>query len=224
MKNFKIALIAAACAVTLSTAALASSGWEGPYAGVDVGAGFANGKISDPDCWGCNMSNSFTDAFAQAGVTGGYNHLVNPNTLLGLEAEATYGSSDHKATWGETTETGHSKVDWTLALLARAGAVNGDSLFYVEGGPALANWDAKGSVTGPARSWDASGWTPAFKAGLGTEWMIGNGLSARAQYNILILQDQIGNLTPSNCVGGEVCREQWSETQHTVTVGVTKHF
>jgi len=227
MKSFKIAVVAAACAVAVSTAAFASSGWEGPYAGLNVGVGFDNGAVTDKDCFSCDSS-KFNELIGQVGVTAGYNHLVNTNTLVGLEAEANYGSQDKDGFLALDDGAGaqqryNSKIDWSFALLARAGVVNGDSLFFVEGGPAIANLEAKSVSLNGANSWDASEWTPGMKAGLGTEWMMGNGLSARAQYNILVLQDQNAEKSPV-CGGGDICRDSWTNTQHTVTVGLTKHF
>jgi len=226
MKSFKIAVVAAACAVAVSTAAFASSGWEGPYAGISVGGGFADGAITDRDCYTCG-TDDFTEAFAQAGLTAGYNHLVNPDTLVGVEAEATYGGQDHRGIQGgddgaADEQSGTSKVDWTLALLARAGLVTGDNLFFVEAGPALANLEAKSVSFDGANSWDANTWAPAFKGGIGTEWMIGNGLSARAQYSILDVQNVTTEGTGDNCAGD--CAQSWTTTQQTVTIGLSKHF
>src|SRR4051812_33901320 len=129
MKSFKLTLAVAVCAVAISTAAFAaksapqssSSSWEGPYAGVNVGGGFASGSVTDIDDTLGGPNDDFSDAIAQAGVNAGYNHMLTGNTLVGVEAEATYGSQRHTGDMDAGSETISSKIDWTLALLARAG-------------------------------------------------------------------------------------------------------
>jgi len=208
--------------------------WSGPYAGANVGAGMASGMVEDKDCFEC-ASDSFSEGFVQGGLHSGYNWQMK-NTVLGIEGEVNLGSQDHKGLLGGADgdhEFTKSRIDWSAAILGRAGITAGDTLFFVDAGPALAHLNGSGFLdpTGgntTTGSYTVDTWTPGIKGGIGAEFMVAPNVSIRAQYSILELADKTANLSPdSSCTqfgSTNICRDGWTNMQQAATIGADWHF
>jgi opacity protein-like surface antigen len=198
------------------TAASGPHDWSGPYAGANVGAGMASGSITSVKNASLG-SEIFSDAFAQGGIHTGYNYQMK-NTVLGIEAEANLGGQDHT---GElSSQPSKSQIDWSSAILGRAGIAVGDTLFFVDAGPAVAHLNGS-SFTG-VHKFAVDTWTPGIKGGGGVEFMVTPDISLRAQYSILAVAQQIATVPVSVCGSG--CSQAWSNLQQTATVGADWHF
>ena len=198
--------------------------WSGPYAGVSFGAGMTSGKIEDKDF--AQTSDSFSNGVVQGGVHAGYNRQIN-NAVLGIEGEINLGSQDHKGHF-EGDSTGFfatsSQIDWSGAMLGRAGIAIGDTLLFIDAGPAIAH--LKGSAIGEGATsgvnFNVDTWTPGMKGGAGIEVFVTPNVSIRAQYSILDLIARSAN-TPA-CPSGSTCRDTWTNMQQTATIGADWHF
>ena len=62
--------------------------WSGGYVGVNVGGAWSSHSITEYDSAGFALSNSsYQDSGIIGGGQGGYNWMMSPNWLLGLEAD-----------------------------------------------------------------------------------------------------------------------------------------
>lgn len=138
----KIALMSGALLLATGTAeaadaVLAPSGpaWQGVYLGGHVGLGMQ--RIREGV-----IENTYTHDAGGAGIGGGafigYNWLVAPRWVVGLEAEANYGGISSQ--W----YTDDTEYLWSVAARLRAGhLVNPHALVYGSVGWSMAAWDAE---------------------------------------------------------------------------------
>ncbi|MGA3294687.1 MAG: outer membrane beta-barrel protein [Candidatus Acidiferrales bacterium] len=213
------------------TAASGTHDWSGPYVGANVGAGMASGTVADKDSTSIASADIFSEAFAQGGLHAGYNYQIK-NTVLGVEAEANLGSQDHKGNLDASSTADvmftKSQIDWSAALLGRAGIAVGDSLFFMDAGPAIAHLSGISNAPGAlGLKWSVDTWTPGIKGGVGAEFMVTPDISLRAQYSVLaVAQESVNpsvNLS-SSCSQTGICHNVWANMQQTATVGADWHF
>jgi opacity protein-like surface antigen len=212
----------------LSTAAFAAADsgnhdWTGPYAGANLGAGMSNGAITDPDCTTCG-ADTFSERLLQGGLDAGYNKQFK-NTVLGLEGEIDYGSQNHRNDMRSLDADGgasltSSNISWTAALLGRAGVGVGDSLLFLEAGPALAH--LSGTVDSATTVAAVSVWQPGFKAAGGIEFMATDNVSIRIQYSELSVGNRVAYENPASLAG--TGRFIWTNSQSVASIGAAWHF
>jgi len=149
--------------------------WEGLYAGINGGVGF--GSFTDG-------SNSLlgNPTGGLVGFTLGYNHIVAPNLLIGLESDFDFAGLKASQTpyFGLATQ---GTVDDVFTIRGRVGYTFDRALVYVTGGFAgsrdtvnVSNWWGGGFYA--QQSLFQTGWA----LGGGLEFLLTNNLSAKAEY------------------------------------------
>ena len=180
--------------------------WTGFYLGGHGGLRWADADFSsDPFTFMRAGNRRFnipggTDQIDPAGAIfglhGGYNHQINTNWLIGLEADISWGKHDQStrllANDGLTTlsRTATLEIGWQASVRARVGWIAGPFLFYGTGGVAFshADWNETwifvsgvGSLALPPPvniSKALTGWT----AGFGVDHLYPTGWLIRAEY------------------------------------------
>jgi outer membrane immunogenic protein len=144
------------------------------------------------------------------GIHGGYNYLVAPQWLIGVEGDWSWGhSSDSLATTitgsgsdGFTLNLNRNSevtLNWQATLRGRLGFVNGPWLLYGTGGVAFAHvkWNESTvlNTTGPATvtssAWSDSKTLTGWVAGAGVEYMFATNWIGRVEY----LYESFGDFT-----------------------------
>jgi outer membrane immunogenic protein len=158
--------------------------WTGVYLGGNLGGAFSEEKAVTPlGLWSPNSSGVF------GGGQLGYNFMVAPNWLIGIEGEL-----DSSAAQGTVVipnmvaaATITSNHRWYGTLEGRLGFSQGPWLVYAKGGAAWINVDYRmtgsfnGVTTIASTTNTATGWT----LGTGLEYMWAPGWSAKAEYDYL---------------------------------------
>ena len=217
-------VVVAVALISAPAFAAADSGnhdWTGAHVGANVGAGMSTGNIDDPDGF-FGFSSAFSERLLQAGADVGYDKQFG-STVLGAEAELNWGSQNHRETLSQNNNpqiTVVSRVDWTAALLAKVGVAVGDSLFFVDAGPALARSSGNADRSNGFETAYAN-WQPSFKAGVGVEFMVSRNLSLRAQYSTLTIADRYAYVFPNP---SGTTRVLWTNAQSVATIGAAWHF
>ncbi|MBO0343814.1 porin family protein [Roseibium sp. CAU 1637] len=140
--------------------------WTGAYVGGNVGWGWGNFE---------NSGAADTEANGvQGGVHAGYNYMITPNFLAGVEADFQLSDlSDTGTLGGVTAET---SSDWNASIRGRLGFTFDRFLVYGAGGLAVADQSLK--VGGSSDDATAIGWT----LGGGVEGAVTNNITARLEY------------------------------------------
>lgn len=181
------------------------NGWEGFYAGASLGSREQRSVWEPTDSYdpdgprlgslkGFGLDDTSEDATAFVGLYGGYNWLVTPRIVLGLELAAGYAdnqSSKANIPWlgGTSALDVRVKSDWDANLRGRAGyLITPTLLLYGAGGIAVTRMEATTDCPGgvflcnleqsESRSDTLWGWT----AGLGAEAQLSERLLARMEY------------------------------------------
>jgi opacity protein-like surface antigen len=140
------------------------STWDGFYVGAHLGAVGSSEDISGV---------STDPSGVLGGLQAGYNHMLSPNWLIGIEGELSWTSAS-----GSSLDF-QSNHHWYDTLDARGGYVMGSWLFYGKVGGAWMNADY--STPGSATSVTRGG----FDIGAGAEYMFAPQWSAKAEYTFL---------------------------------------
>lgn len=181
--------------------------WSGFYLGAHGGYRWADVQFSSPaylfDPGGGDIAFPARNESYRAnggifGAQAGYNIMLSPSVLLGVEGDWSWGWG--KASLGNSftgvsndgfTFRGASelKLTWQATVRGRLGVVNGPWLFYGAGGVAFmhAKWtDSASLVTGlgPASSvaWSASKTLTGWTVGGGIEYMYSPNWVGRIEY------------------------------------------
>jgi outer membrane immunogenic protein len=215
-------------------------GWNGFYAGVSAGGVGARNN----DTWTANFDNgaAFTDETGSnrlnrsgviVGGQIGYNWIVSPQWLLGLESDWSYtgikGAHDASAVFpGTPFGSGfHSDLNshWLATVRGRIGYTAGDWLFYGAGGLAIAGLRTNDAFSIPevglfisnSSSSSNAGWT----AGGGVEYAFSRAWSAKVEYLYVDVKGNDYVLVPPD-VSVAVHHDHLRE--HIVRVGVNYHL
>ncbi|WP_407165993.1 TonB-dependent receptor domain-containing protein [Bradyrhizobium sp. ORS 111] len=160
--------------------------WAGPYIGANFGGAFSAGEhVLTPI--GTDRTNP---AGALGGLQAGYNLLVAPNWLLGIEGELAWTSAQGKANFVDPTGTASLSVtsdhNWYDTLTGRFGYVTGPLMLYAKGGAAWMNADYRMEVNSGLDGVSLTNTTrPGWIAGGGLEYMLGSHWSAKLEYDHL---------------------------------------
>ena len=160
--------------------------WAGPYVGANFGGAFSAGEsVLTP------IGNGATNP---SGVLGGlqlgYNYLVAPTWLVGIEGELDWTSAQGKSNLVDSAGTASlsitSNQNWYDTLSGRFGYVMGPLMLFGKGGAAWMNADYLMQVnSGLDGSTLASATRTGWNAGAGLEYMLGSRWSAKLEYDHL---------------------------------------
>jgi opacity protein-like surface antigen/outer membrane receptor protein involved in Fe transport len=160
--------------------------WNGAYVGANFGGAFSAGEhVLTPFGWGATNPSG-----ALGGLQFGYNYLVAPNWLVGIEGELGWTSAQGKTNFVDPAGTAALSVtsdhNWYDTLSGRVGYVMGPLMLYAKGGAAWMNADYRMEVNSgldgvTSANTTRSGWT----AGGGLEYMLGSHWSAKLEYDHL---------------------------------------
>jgi opacity protein-like surface antigen len=160
--------------------------WAGPYVGANFGGAFSAGE-HDLTPFGIGATNP---SGVLGGLQFGYNYLLAPGWLAGIEAELGWTSAQGKTNLvdpaGTTSLAITSDHNWYDALSGRIGYVSGALLLYAKGGAAWMNADYRLDVnSGLDGSTSTNSTRPGWTAGGGLEYMLGTHWSAKLEYDHL---------------------------------------
>ena len=177
--------------------------WNGAYVGANFGGAFSAGEhVLTPIGWGATNPSG-----ALGGLQFGYNYLVAPNWLVGIEGELGWTSAQGKTNFVDPAGTAALSItsdhNWYDTLSGRVGYVMGPLMLYAKGGAAWMNADYRMEVNSgldgvTSANTTRSGWT----AGGGLEYMLGSHWSAKLEYDHLAFGSK--NLSFVNPFGNSV--------------------
>jgi opacity protein-like surface antigen/outer membrane receptor protein involved in Fe transport len=160
--------------------------WTGLYVGANLGSAFSAGEhVLTPIGW-----DKTNPAGALGGLQLGYNYLVAPNWLVGIEGELGWTSAQGKANFVDPAGTASLSItsdhNWYDTLTGRVGYVTGPLMLYAKGGAAWMNanylMEVNSGLDGSTLAKTTkSGWV----AGAGLEYMLGSHWSAKLEYTYL---------------------------------------
>ena len=243
----RIAFAAAGLCALASPAAAGDSvpnfDWNGLYFGVQ--GGLAGGSfdypatIDIPLLGGASLDGSIKDDSMGGfgGVTAGYNWMVSPNVLVGVETDISAAGIDGSLGLSAKIDTplggggfnisGGSKVNWFGSTRLRAGWVDGPLLLYATGGVAYGETESyyKASATGLGSAKDSvsstsTGWT----AGFGAEYAINPAWTLKTEYAYYDLGKENLVSIPEILGPGSSLNLSRETTFHTVKAGLNYHW
>jgi outer membrane immunogenic protein len=216
---------------------VALSPWSGFYAGLNAGYGAGRNANAESVAGGADTSGQhFTVGPAGwlAGGQAGYNWLLSPNWVVGIEADWQWTSqrdsvcinacSNNVGGLGVTVSmTVEQQLTWLATLRGRVGYSVGPSLWYVTGGAAGGHIKnsivlTAGGVTTPrSAEHTKSGWT----LGAGVETPFSPGWTTKLEY----LHVDLGETTDRFALGGPVTETvTYRVREHIVRIGVNRQF
>jgi opacity protein-like surface antigen len=160
--------------------------WAGPYVGANFGGAFSAGEHT--------VTSIGSDTTNPSGVLGGlqfgYNYLLSPTWLVGIEAELDWTSAQGKSNFVGPGGTASLSItndhNWYDTLGARVGYVMGPLMLYAKGGAAWMNADYLMQVnSGLNGSTSANTTRTGWSVGTGLEYMLGSRWSAKLEYDYL---------------------------------------
>jgi outer membrane immunogenic protein len=157
-----------------------ASSWDGFYLGADAGYGIGITNFNQPFQGDFVASHGFT-----GGLLGGYNHMLAPRWLAGVEADVNWGNVAHN----EKFDDGFGDVLSIKLSEKEAGSLRGrfgyllepNTLLYITGGWSWARFSYAFASTLDGN--EASNVTlNGPEVGFGAETLLGGGWSARFEY------------------------------------------
>lgn len=213
---------------------LAENSFEGPYAGIHLG--YVEGHDKGKEVFQNGTPNGYTQKTSPDGVLyglfAGYNKVLENNLLLGLEGEYENRNADDKTFQKQDGVTDPASLAKTslkneASIRARLGYIFNDNrtLAYVTGGYAAAEIKRKFSnadtITYPVGSESHTKWQDGWTAGLGLEHLLGNNLSARAEYRYADYGKE--TVSVAQLYNGNKQHQKYDE-EHSVRLGLIYHF
>ncbi|MGA8172160.1 MAG: outer membrane protein [Methylocystis sp.] len=184
--------------------------WEGFYAGINGGVGFGSFTSGSNYLFGDPTG-------GMIGFTAGYNHMVAPNLLIGIESDFDFtGMKASQIPYFGVASQG--TVDDMFTIRGRVGYTFDRALVYVTGGFAGSRDTVNiGNVWGGGFYGQQSTFQTGWALGAGLEFMLTNNLSAKAEYLFTSVgSDRYFDYSPSALQAGV--------NTSTVKVGVNYHF
>jgi opacity protein-like surface antigen len=157
--------------------------WAGPYVGANFGGAFSTGEeVSTPI--GRDTTNP---SGALGGFQGGYNYLLAPAWLVGIEGELDGTSAQGKSNFVDPAGTAALAVtsdhNWYGTVSGRIGYVTGPLMLYAKGGAAWMNAAYRMEVNSGLDGFTLTNTTrPGWNVGAGLEYMLGSRWSAKFEY------------------------------------------
>jgi opacity protein-like surface antigen/outer membrane receptor protein involved in Fe transport len=160
--------------------------WTGLYVGANFGGAFSAGEhVLTPIGWGATNPSGVL-----GGLQFGYNYLLAPSWLVGVEAELGWTSAQGKTNFVDPAGTASLSItsnhNWYDTVSGRVGYVMGPLMLYAKGGAAWMNASYRMAVNSgldgtTLADTTKSGWV----AGGGLEYMLGTHWSAKLEYDHL---------------------------------------
>ncbi len=185
------------------------SNWQGFYLGLNGGIGF--GSFTDG---GDRLLGSATGGLI--GFTGGYNYMVAPNILIGLEGDFDFSGmrTSQLPYYGFATS---SSIDDLFTIRGRVGYTFDRALVYITGGFAGSNNTVSVGNIWTGFAGQQSIYQTGWALGAGLEFMVTNNVSAKAEYLFTSVgSDRYFGFSPASF--------QTSVDNSQVKVGVNYHF
>ncbi|MBV8824122.1 MAG: TonB-dependent receptor [Hyphomicrobiales bacterium] len=194
--------------------------WAGPYVGANFGGAFSSGETV--------LTPIGSDTINPSGVLGGfqlgYNYLVTPTWLVGIEGELDWTTAEGKSNFVDPAGTASLSITsdhrWYDTVSGRIGRVMGPLMVYAKGGAAWMNADARMEVNSGLDGLTLTNTTSiGWNVGAGLEYMLGSRWSAKAEFDHLDFGSRtLGFVNP---FGNSVtCQTAVNE----VKAGVNYHF
>jgi outer membrane immunogenic protein len=207
--------------------------WNGFYVGANAGYGWLNRSTDHYDASG-DLIDTTSESLSSAlgGGQLGWNYVVAPNWLIGVEADLD--AADFSSSSIGTDASGSAQVDTKVDALgtvrARLGYVSNNWLIYATGGGALHDSSSTrtilSSVHAPALDGEAStvdAWRAGWTAGAGVEWGFANNWSAKLEYLYERFEGQTSTFTYAGFP--TATRIDTSDSDiNLVRIGVNYHF
>jgi outer membrane immunogenic protein len=173
---------------------LAVYNWTGPYVGAHAGYRWADANFSSPAYdFGPFALPARNDNFRLgSGIVGahvGYNYMISPTVLAGIEGDWTWGSASDSVSGSSVIFEGFAlyssevRLTWQATIRGRLGWVNGPWLFYGTGGVAFAHIKWSDTVTGVGGLTDTDSWSYSKTK---TGWTLGGGIEHMFNPNWLV--------------------------------------
>lgn len=211
----RLSVLVASCVAVFSANAhkAVAQSWTGPYAGIHAGYRWADLDLTTPSYQFVDVSNgatfqvpardeSFSIEGALAGLHGGYNLMITPSVVIGVEADISFtgGNSARTAQFTSTLSGGceieceaqavnasrltRIDLDWQATVRARFGYTSGSTLFYATAGVAFMNvdWTEVISVPGGQTSVSSEETLTGVAVGGGVENFLTPNLLGRIEY------------------------------------------
>ena len=171
--------------------AIALYNWNGFYLGANIGGGWQQN-----DNTGTNIASGAQSSSSQnrTGILGGgqlgYNYLVSPNFLLGVEGDfdgADLTGSDDACRDASHCSHSDGKTDWLATVRGRLGYVMNDWLLFATGGGAWTHGSSTRTITASTngstgQSASASSTSDGWTVGGGVEYGFARNWSAKLEY------------------------------------------
>ncbi len=205
----------------------AAYSWTGCFVGIEGGGAWGRSKhvSGDPATDGLDITDRYNISSAIVGVEYGCN-WQSGTWVLGTESDFSWtnirGSANNIAPFNTTSISG-TKERWLSTSRVRAGYLPSERLLlYVTGGLATARVEATVDATASGNGFVSEtksrwGWT----AGVGAEYALGGGWSAKADYLYVRLNDR-DYLNPA--IPGFAIRSNVPVDNHLFRVGVNYKF
>ncbi len=160
--------------------------WAGAYVGANFGGAFSAGEEVITPIGG----DSINPSGVLGGLQFGYNYLLAPTWLVGIEAELDGTSAEGKSNFVDPAGTASLSItsdhNWYGTLSGRIGHVMGPLMLYAKGGAAWINADERMEVNSGLDGLTLGSTTRAgWNAGAGLEYMLGSRWSAKFEYDHL---------------------------------------
>lgn len=189
--------------------------WTGFYVGLNGGGAFGG-----DDKFGLHSGDTFLGKFGKIEGSGffgggqiGYNYQVDPNWVIGLEADF-QGANIHDTVTNDGAH-GSSKINWFGTLRPRVGYAYDNTLFYGTGGLAYGHIDYKGSLDGVG-SFSEDKTKAGWVLGAGVEHAFTDNVTAKLEYQYV----DFGSFT----AGGDALSSKATADFHSIRVGVNYKF
>lgn len=148
--------------------------WQGFYLGLNAGYGFSSFQNGGHDLLGDPNGGLI-------GFTGGYNFVLAPNFVVGLEGDFDFaGSKASRSPWFGIA--GRSTVDDVVTVRARAGVTIDRALLFVTGGFAGSSNTAAIANAFTNVYAEQSKFQAGWALGAGLEFGVANNISVKAEY------------------------------------------
>jgi outer membrane immunogenic protein len=162
------------------TGPLPQTNWNGFYLGAVAGTSLASVRTTDPTGGTSGeIGNNGTGFFG--GGQAGYNVMLGPRVLVGIEGDFSYFSSKHtNQNYGATTAFTGFDASWLATARARVGYSTGPAVLYATGGGAWVNL-TENVFTGAGVS-SASKTLGGWAVGGGIETVFSGNWSMKSEY------------------------------------------
>lgn len=240
MKNYA-SYAALAVAATFAQPAWAQV-FSGPYVGAS--AGINAGHTSTQDYWcdsACDAPTNTGVDFA-GGVNVGFNHQVDENFVIGLEADLSTGfkntdrTVDSSSCCSNYVYNWNTNLRWISTIRARAGLAVNKSMFYLTGGLALTRARLSQVTTNDNDDYGAhfSGTLKGYALGGGIEHAVSDRFSVKAEFMHDAFGKKRGCYMDLEGTAAGVCWDAgdpgiddyvaWQPTVNTARIGVNYRF